>query len=804
MIPTMPMKRSVSSKAADPGPVPRPPSSRQIIEAIQRLRGAVDNGLSQGDVLSTLIEHIPDYIFVKDRNSRFLLANSVVARDLGLHTGGSLVGRSDFELHDWDRAIAFYRAEQEIMATGRPMLDLEESVVTREGHEKWLLTSKMPLRDADGVVVGLVGVSRDITERRRIARLHAAQADVLERIAKNRPLAEVLTRIIELIEENIRGVTGSILLLDEDGIHLRTGAAPGLPAEMTAAISGAAIGPAAGSCGTAAYRRRPVAVGDIETDPLWADYRWLVEPHGFKACWSTPVLSETGAVLATFALYARTKRLPTPSEDELITTAARLVGIAVERNAAENRIRFMALHDGLTGLPNRSELRRRLGRRIAAAGYSDDGRDHRLAVAFVDLDNFKVVNDSLGHGAGDQLLQTIAGRMQASVGPRDLVAREGGDEFVVLYDTVPDCEDEILVTIERLRSVIAEPINVAGKPYSVTASVGLAIYPEDGEDADTLLSNADAAMYQAKTVGRDNVQPFRRDMRAAAEDRLALTRELGEAVRCGQLRLAYQPQIELATGRIVSVEALLRWDHARIGPISPERFVPLAESTGAIVAIGGWALTEACRQAAAWQAAGAQPVTVCVNISAQQFRTGLLERQVCAALEASGFDPHRLELELTESMLMHDEEMAIATMTTLRRLGVRFAIDDFGTGYSSFASLKRLPVSRIKIDKSFIRDLDDDDSDRAITAAIILMARQLKLRVVAEGVETAGQHTFLVANGCDEAQGYRYSRAVTGEALADLLLGRTTAAAAGDGGPGLDGSDTGGATDPTDWRRRSG
>lgn len=739
------------------------PDNLQMTDAMSRLQQALTRDWAQGDVLAAIVDVIPDYIFVKDRDSRFVVANAAVAADVGRTSGAELFGLTDFELHDIERARGFFEREQHVMQTGKAQIDFEENIVGADGHEKWLLTSKIPLRDTCGTVIGVVGISRDFTERRQADLFATGQADVLEMIATNRPLPEILTRVITLIEGQMPGVTGSILMLDRDGLHLRPIAGPNIPPALSRLVDGFPIGPLNASCGTAAYTKQPVICADVEADPRWTDYRALLRPFGYRACWSTPILSRTGVVLATYALYLFQPRLPTPREQALISMTAKLVGIAVERSQAEERIHFMALHDPLTSLPNRSLLKQRLAEAIARPGT------RRLAIVFIDLDNFKIVNDSLGHGAGDQLLSTVAGRMQESLGPHDTVARVGGDEFVVLYGDPPEAMDDMIAMVDRLRGVIAEPLRLVGKSFSCSASVGLALYPRDGQDADTLLSNADSAMYQAKSFGRDNVQTFRHDLREAVEDKLTLSNALKTAIAGNEFRLVYQPQVDFRTGRIIAVEALLRWIHPRLGPISPERFIPLAEATGTILPIGDWVLYAACRQAAAWTAAGAPPVTLCVNISAHQFRLGLLERQVTGALAASGFDPHFLELELTESMLMHDEVRSIATMEELRRLGVRFAIDDFGTGYSSFSSLKRFPVARIKIDKTFVRDLDHDENDRAITAAMILMAQKLNLRVVAEGVETEGQHRFLAENGCDEAQGYRYSRPVSGLGLGRLL-----------------------------------
>jgi EAL domain-containing protein (putative c-di-GMP-specific phosphodiesterase class I) len=351
----------------------------------------------------------------------------------------------------------------------------------------------------------------------------------------------------------------------------------------------------------------------------------------------------------------------------------------------------------------------------------------------------------------------------------DTVVRLGGDEFVILLVDQPKNVDVISATLQNIRAAIAEPIEVDGCSLQVMSSIGIANYPKDGTDADALIANADAAMYRAKEIGRDNFQFYTPELNTRVHEKLLLQGQLRDALSSLEFALLYQPQVDLRTGRVFAVEALIRWNHPALGVVSPDKFIPIAEDTGLIVPIGDWVLHEACRQNKAWQDAGMRPMTVSVNVSARQFRETDLVQRVAHSLAVSGLRAEYLELELTESLIMQDVEAAVATMKELQGLGVRLSIDDFGTGYSSLAVLKSFPVARLKIDKSFITHLATSENDRAVTAAVISLGQKLNLRVIAEGVETEEQIAFLRENNCDEMQGYHFSRPVAAAAIERLL-----------------------------------
>ena len=434
------------------------------------------------------------------------------------------------------------------------------------------------------------------------------------------------------------------------------------------------------------------------------------------------------------------------------------------RKLDEERIQYLATHDALTALPNRAMFGELLTLSIRNARRY--GRD--FAVLFVDLDRFKVINDTLGHEAGDKLLQQVAERLAGTVRASDVVARLGGDEFVVLVQEVSEAHQAETVA-RKILAALARPAYVAGQEIRVTASIGICLYPSDAQDEPTLMKNADIAMYRAKEEGKNTCKFYSAKSNSHSFERLALETSLRRGLERGEFSLHYQAKVDLRGGGITGVEALLRWQHPELGMVPPGQFIPLAEETGLIVPIGKWVLRAACEQNVAWRRAGLAPVRMSVNISARQFADEHLLEDIAEALAASGLEPSLLELEITESMVMQDAERAAVVLDAIKRIGVRLAIDDFGVGYSSLAQLKRLPIDTLKVDRSFIRDIPQDPGDSAIAEAIIAMGKRLRLTVVAEGVETSEQEAFLKAHDCDEMQGFFFSRPIPAEGFAELL-----------------------------------
>lgn len=433
------------------------------------------------------------------------------------------------------------------------------------------------------------------------------------------------------------------------------------------------------------------------------------------------------------------------------------------RKEAEQRLSYLASHDPLTGLFNRMALQEQLSNAVLRA------EENQFAVLFIDLDRFKTINDTLGHEVGDALLVTVAQRLQNALGEGDVLARIGGDEFTILLEQI-SCLDSVGQMAERLRQALVQPCLINGQELFVSCSIGVSIYPCDGQTPAALLKNADVAMYRAKETGKNNVQFFAANMNEMAFEHLMMENGLRHALERKQFCLHYQPKIDLSTGRLSGLESLIRWNHPGLGLVPPASFIPLAEENGLIVPMGEWVLLEACQQMCRWLAAGLDIPHVAVNLSPRQFQKANLVQQVKMALTQTGLPPERLELEVTESMIMQDPQRAVQTLRELKEMGVMLAIDDFGTGYSSLSNLKHFPIDSLKIDRSFVEGLPDDSDNAAITEAIIAMARKLRLSVVGEGVETVQQMLFLRKSGCHSVQGYLYSCALSAADLEIYLV----------------------------------
>ena len=436
-----------------------------------------------------------------------------------------------------------------------------------------------------------------------------------------------------------------------------------------------------------------------------------------------------------------------------------------DRKVAEDRAQYLAYYDALTGLPNRTLLQDRLAKALAGARRQKD----RVALLFLDLDGFKNINDSLGHAVGDLLLQDVAGRLKTWGREKDTVARIGGDEFLIMLTEVKSIPDAA-VAAERLMDAMTAEFVVQGRSLNIGCSLGISIFPEHGADGDTLIRHADAAMYSAKDYGRNNYQFFTAEMNAQVVERVALENGLRLALEKAELFLVYQPQMDIATGRITGLEALLRWQHPNLGLVPPDKFIRIAENSGLILPIGEWVLRTACTQARRWQDEGLPAVTVAVNVSAVQFRREGFCELIRRVLHETGLAPQYLELELTESILLANAEVMLSVVQELKAMGLTLAIDDFGTGYSSFSYLRQFQVSKLKIDRSFVRDVALNPDDAAITTAIISMAKSLNLKVIAEGVEDEAQMSFLRAHRCDEIQGYYFSKPLDVDKVAEKLL----------------------------------
>jgi diguanylate cyclase (GGDEF)-like protein/PAS domain S-box-containing protein len=698
-------------------------------------------------------------VYITDSAARIIFINATFTSMLGYDLADVLGKRAREVLGSTHYREADYTKLWADLSRGR---SVQEEVRTRDkyGREVWLTLVLRPVFADDSSFKHLVGILEDTTESRQIQSL---QRDVLEAVAQETPLVEVMTMICERVEAMFPELVCSILAVDADK-RLRPLAAPSLPPHYREAIDGLPIGPACGSCGTAAWRREPVNVEDIDTDPLWADYKSLPLPLGLPACWSSPIKLKNGRVAGTFAFYFREKRGPGAWHEQVVRACLQLCILALERHEAKESIARLAYYDPLTGLPNRSKLREEMERCF------DDAEAPEAALIFLDIDHFKDVNDTLGHSVGDEFLKQIAERLRAAVWAEDIISRHGGDEFVIVLGGAD--RRRARVVAEKLLSCISEPVLVDGVSLPASASIGISVCPADGTDTATLLRNADTAMYCAKAEGRGTYRFFDSEMNRKAQDRLLLGALLRDAISNDQLRLAYQPQICARTGVLAGVEALARWTHPALGSIPPSRFIPLAEDCGLIEAIGEFGISEACAQLRRWDDLGFVVPQMAVNISPIHFGNPGLPETVGQAIAASGIAAERLTIEITESVMMGASPAAAANADALRAMGVVLSMDDFGTGYSSLSHLARLPVSELKIDRGFMSNLEDNEAVQALVTAVIRIGESLKLRVVAEGVETIAQRRFLEALGCDVLQGYLFGEAMTPVAFAQWLEAR--------------------------------
>lgn len=634
-------------------------------------------------------------------------------------------------------------------------------------------------RMTDNVSFALGNFARD-DARERMGRMFAALSATNEAIMRAKGRDELFALVSEAAEQS--GNFSSVLIATKqpDTDILRIEFVVGRAAEDMRGIhySTSVNDPhGRGLAGTAFRSRRIAYSNDYLANPEFAAFHETMSRTGQRAGASVPLMCH-GEPVGVLLLMADRRNTFNPEYLDLVDRFGRNISYALdnfaaaeERRAADERIHYLATHDEMTALPNRATFSHMLNASIRASAR----HDRKLAVLFIDLDRFKVINDTLGHEAGDALLIETGRRITSCLRADDIVARLGGDEFVVILNEVR-AADGVATVANNLMTAIGKPIDLSGHNCRVTASIGIAVYPDHGLDEQTLTKCADMAMYAAKEDGKNGFKFFSDEINQQSIERLTMEASLRQALERGEFLLHYQPKLDLATEQVSGVEALIRWEHPELGLVSPGQFVPLAEETGLIVPIGRWVLNEACRQYMAWQSEGVGPVRMAVNLSPRQFNHESILKDIDDALADSGMPAEMLQLEVTESMVMQNVARAIALLDAIKARGCYLAIDDFGTGYSSMSLLKRFPVDTLKIDRSFVRDLPLDQEDVAITQAIISMAKALGLTVVAEGVETIEQKVFLDRQACDEMQGFLFSKPLPGPALADLLRNQPPAA----------------------------
>ncbi len=707
-------------------------------EALTRFRAAID-------VSADMV------VLVDPVRMRYVDVNEAACRRLG-YSRDELLEMAPDEIFSQDRET-MARSYARLIAGDSSEAPVEGWYRCRDGSAVPVEAVRRAVRTRGGDVI--VAVARDVTARREHQRRirerelqQSAIASFGQQALASMDVEDLMRRAVALIAETLNTEFCSLLGRAADAPSLVVKAAVGWPSETVGRPFAEAEEPKAAH--EVVRSLKPVVIDDFDTERRYRRSE-LAASLGLRSSLVVPIPGKGGAY-GVLAIQSRQPRRFDERHVAFMQSVANTLAAAIERAQAEERLTRLAQFDTVTGLPNRLLFRDRLEQVLAQA------RRNRwlVGVMFIDLDRFKIVNDTLGHDYGDTLLARVAERLSGATRAGDTVGRLGGDEFAVALSNLSRPDDAGMIA-QKLLEALSAPFDLGGYKSYVTASVGIAVHPADGQDADSLLRNADTAMYRVKSRGRNGYQFYMPEMNDRAVERLEMENDLRSALERGEFVLHYQPKVRLRGGRIYGLEALLRWNHPQRGQVSPEDFIPLLEETGLIVPVGEWVLREVCRQIGGWQRTGVRVPPIAVNLSPRQFQQKDLERTVRRILDEGGVAPELLDVEITESLLMHDTEAAAKTLRVLKDCGVGISVDDFGTGYSSLSYLRRFPLDALKIDRSFIDDVSGEGDDASITLAIINLAHSLKLDVVAEGVETGEQLAFLAAHGCDAVQGYLVS-----------------------------------------------
>ena len=727
-------------------------------------RGATGTRLSESEelyLLRAMINCVPDYLFVKDTKSRFVLTNPPVAQDLGL-TVKDLIGKTDFELHSRERAEEFFADEQEVIHSGRPQIDIKEFVVTVDGEKKWLSTSKLPLRNPEGEIVGVVGICRNITERERAEAalvesesrwnfaLEGAGQGVWDHDLKNG------TAYFSPMWRKMRGI-GPDEAIDPSRAAWLARVHPDDRERITREADELNTGNMQQT--SFEYRERHRDGHDIWILMRGKPVEWLSD-------------GSVARIIGTDTDITSIKLAEAKAAEEKEQTYRKHL-TALEKaheatEAAHQLAQSMARHDALTGLPNRRVFAETLQSAVHRAARGSISH----AVLIIDLDRFKPVNDVHGHAAGDDVLREIATRLASLVRSSDTVARLGGDEFGVILECVAPEDPGAAATAlaERIITSVGQPISVGEQSVEVGASIGVAICPTDGTDPETLLRAADMAMYRAKEEGRGSYRFFRRTMEKALRERISLEEDVRRAVAAHDIRPCYQPLMRLSENRLVGFEILARWHHPERGDVEPEVFIPIVEKLGLIGDLTYYLLRRACMDARDWP----PEITIALNVSPLHFADPLLPIKLLAILSETGFPPKRLEIEVTESALVSDIPAARAALVALQDLGIKISLDDFGTGYSSLYNLRELHFDKIKIDRSFVLSMGTSVDSAKIVHSILDLAKSLGLPTIAEGIEHAQAVKQIMASGGEYGQGFYFGKAMPAEEAKELAAGGRT------------------------------
>jgi diguanylate cyclase (GGDEF)-like protein/PAS domain S-box-containing protein len=651
---------------------------------------------------------------------------------------------------------------QKLLSGDLDSFEVEMRMHHKTGHEVYIRSRGFKVVPSfNSEPTRLIGTHVDITLQKKAELFDARNSKILEMIAKGDPAYDVYNEIALMYEERHLGLRCSMLELD--GRKLLHGGAPSLPKAYCEAVHGLINGPEIGSCGASTYTGKRVLVEDIAIDPKWKDLKHVALPYGLRSCWSEPIKSSSGSILGAFGMYHDYPGLPNDEELNDLKSAAQLTSIVMDREHNQKRIRDLAYTDELTKLSSRSHFYLSIEELIKISA-----RDKKkFGLLYIDLDNFKNVNDTLGHDMGDLLLINVAQRLKSACREVDFIARLSGDEFCIAINDEVD-EYGAAHVAKRCLEFVSTPLMLAGRKFTPACSIGIAHYPDNGFDLQTILKAADTALYYAKDLGKNRYAFYDTGLTQKAEYRFKIEQSLRNAIENKELSVVYQPKIDINTGYIVSVEALSRWDHPQLGQISPVDFIKIAEQIGMIKTLTEWVLKTACKQVAVWKEAGFSSVRMAVNISPIHFLDSDFFPLIQSVIKDTGINPSDLELEFSEGVVETNQEN-FAVFENLKELGVLLAIDDFGVGYSSFASLKHLNIDLLKIDKYFIDDMLVDNKAKLLVRTMIQMGHSMGHEVTAEGVEKEDQFDMLQTLGCDSAQGYLFSKPTSAENILTLL-----------------------------------
>ncbi|MAY42302.1 MULTISPECIES: EAL domain-containing protein [unclassified Neptuniibacter] len=690
-----------------------------LINFIERKHDIEEQLVSSTAQLKGLFDASPDLMWLKDINGVYLMCNHQFAKFFGAPES-EIRGQTDYDYVDETLANLFRAMDKKVIASGCQSKNEEWVNFATDGKDVLLETIKTPIYGSDGQIIGVLGVAHDITQRAQNEARLRQSAIVFESTTEGVIITDKASDILD-VNQSFSEITG---YLKEEVVGKNT---------------------------------RILSSGKHDDD----FYRQMWNTVQNTGRWRGEVWNKRkdNTIYPEWLTISEVKN----KKGEVIHYVAVFSDITSIKESQE-RLDHLAFHDALTGLPNRVSFNSKL----EAALKHANRRNSKLAILFIDLDNFKNINDSFGHHAGDNLLKYIATGLKSITRKEDTVARIGGDEFIILFEDI-DNTDHIIGAIEKIMTIISSKFEIEGHSIQVSASVGVSLFPMDGDNPVNLIRNADAAMYRAKEEGRNTFQFYTRDLTKKAFERVIMENELRNAIEKNEFLLFYQPQFNLSSQHIAGLESLVRWNHSTLGIVPPNKFITLAEESGLINQIGEWVINEACRQGKEWMDKGLEFGRIAVNISSVQINKNELVDIVSSALIESGLPPSRLELEVTEGAIMKKTDSAIAQLEQLRKMGIMLSVDDFGTGYSSLSYLKKLPISKLKIDMSFVQNIPDDNDDKAIVNAIISMGRSLGLTVIAEGIENKTQEAYLKDSKCNEGQGYLYSKPICAEEIERIL-----------------------------------